>query len=92
MRFHIRWPNGLRESCYSPSQVIKDYFSPGTTYSVEDFVERSRTALIIASDRVKARSGFPCSLAMAQLERIETSAHTQGGDGHGRVLVEAFEG
>ena len=32
MRFHIRWPDGRSESCYSPSLVIKDYFVVGTDY------------------------------------------------------------
>ncbi len=29
MRFLIRWPDGNRESCYSPSLVVKDFFAPG---------------------------------------------------------------
>ncbi len=58
MRFRIRWPDGMAESCYSPSLVIKDYLTPGEAYPLVDFVARSRTALTIASDRVKARYGF----------------------------------
>lgn len=92
MHFHIRWPNGLRESCYSPSLVIKDYFVPGTHYPLDDFLERSRTALTIASERVKARYGVPCSLALEQLQRIETTARNQRADTGATVLVEAFEG
>ena len=92
MRFHIRWPNGLRESCYSPSQVVKDYFVPGTSYPLPDFVARSRKALTIASDRVQARYGFACSRALAQLERIETTADGQHAGKDATVLVEAFEG
>jgi uncharacterized repeat protein (TIGR04042 family) len=53
MRFHIRWPDGRSETCYSPSLVIKDYFSVGTAYRLADFLERSRIALGIASDRVQ---------------------------------------
>jgi uncharacterized repeat protein (TIGR04042 family) len=60
MRFHIRWPDGEREACYSPSLVIKDYLSVGANYSLADFLERSRIALGIASDRVKAKYGMPC--------------------------------
>lgn len=92
MRFHIRWPNGLRESCYSPSLVIKDYLSVGTGYPLTDFVDRSRTALTLASDRVEARYGFPCSLALAQLDRIVITAGNQDSSVEGLVLVEAFEG
>ena len=92
MRFHIRWPNGLRESCYSPSQIIKDYFVPGERYTVPEFVARSRSALTIASERVEARYGFACSRALAQLERIETLADGQRAGADATVLVEAFEG
>ncbi|MBP0582831.1 MSMEG_0570 family nitrogen starvation response protein [Labrys sp. LIt4] len=74
MRFVIRWPDGGEESCYSPSLVIKDYFAPGGCYSLADFLERSRIALNIASDRVEARYGVPCSRALGQLHAIEVSA------------------
>ncbi len=71
MRFDVRWPDGAIESCYSPSLVIKDYFTPGQDYTVPDFLARSREALGIASDRVQAKYGFPCSRALGQLARIE---------------------
>jgi uncharacterized repeat protein (TIGR04042 family) len=74
MHFTIAWPDGVEEACYSPSLVIKDYFEPGQTYGLTDFLERSRTALSIASDRVQAKYGMPCSLALGQLARIERSA------------------
>jgi len=91
MRFFIRWPDGTPERCYSPSLVIKDYFAPGETYPLADFVERSRTALNIASDRVKEKYGFYCTSAMAQLERIETAAKAFAGVPGARVCVDAFE-
>ncbi|WP_029352864.1 MSMEG_0570 family nitrogen starvation response protein [Bosea sp. 117] len=74
MQFRVRWPDGAVESCYSPSLVIKDYFQPGASYPLEDFLARSRTALNIASARVEARYGHPCSLALGQLARIEGAA------------------
>jgi uncharacterized repeat protein (TIGR04042 family) len=74
MRFRIRWPDGRSETCYSPSLVIKDYFSVGTAYRLADFLERSRIALGIASDRVKAKYGMRCRHALAQLARIEAAA------------------
>jgi uncharacterized repeat protein (TIGR04042 family) len=73
MIFHIQWPDGAAEACYSPSSVIKDYFVPGETYPLQEFLERSRTALTIASERVQARYGMPCSRALGQLARIETT-------------------
>jgi uncharacterized repeat protein (TIGR04042 family) len=74
MRFDIAWPDGLRESCYSPSLVIKDYLAENQVYDLADFLQRSRTALNIASERVREKYGFPCSRALGQLAKIETAA------------------
>jgi uncharacterized repeat protein (TIGR04042 family) len=91
MRFRIRWPDGSSESCYSPSLVIKDYFAVGTDYALTDFLTRSRTALGIASERVRAKYGMPCCRALAQLARIETAASGFAGDPGARVAVDAFD-
>jgi uncharacterized repeat protein (TIGR04042 family) len=78
IRFQIQWPDGSQELCYSPSLIVKEYFTPAQLYTLEDFVERSRTALMIASDRVQAKYGMPCTLALAQLQKIEQQvAHYQ---------------
>ena len=74
MRFVIRWPDGRRESCYSPSLVVLDYFREGESYALDDFLTRSRTALTIASERVRAKYGHACSLALGQLARLEAAA------------------
>lgn len=71
IRFQIQWPDGSQEACYCPSLVVKNYFTPDTTYALDDFVARSRSALEIASDRVQAKYGRPCSLALEQLQEIE---------------------
>ena len=89
MRFRIRWPDGRQEACYSPSLVIKEFFAPGESYRLPDFLARSRDALTIASERVRARYGFPCSRALGQLGRIEAEARDQ--DPAGAVLIEGFE-
>lgn len=89
MHFHVRWPDGRREACYSPSLVVKDFLTPGESYAVEDFVEKTRTALNIASERVREKYGFACLSAMDQLSRIEAAAKLQPSDG--RVMVETFE-
>ncbi len=91
MRFHISWPDGEAESCYSPSLVIKDYFEPGESYELADFLVRSRTALTIASDRVRARYGHPCSLALGQLSRIEATGARYRALPNAHVRVEAFD-
>jgi uncharacterized repeat protein (TIGR04042 family) len=91
MNFRIRWPDGTAEDCYSPSLVIKDFFNPGESYALADFLTRSRTALQIASDRVEPKYGRACSLAAAQLARIEIAAKTFADLPHARVTVETFE-
>ncbi|WP_442579860.1 MSMEG_0570 family nitrogen starvation response protein [Mesorhizobium sp. ASY16-5R] len=90
MRFVIVWPDGQRESCYSPSLVVRDYFSEGETYPLGDFMERSRAALGTASERVRAKYGRPCSLALGQLARLESTAARFGGDPDARVACETF--
>ena len=74
INFKIQWPDGTQQTCYSPSLVIKQYFTPGEEYHLTEFVEKSRTALNIASDRVKKAYGFPCSRALGQLQQIEAKA------------------
>ncbi|KND19284.1 hypothetical protein ADZ37_09680 [Pannonibacter phragmitetus] len=74
MRFVVVWPDGSQEECYSPSLVIRDFFEEGQTYPLDEFLSRSRKALTLASDRVKLRYGFACSLALGQLARIEQRA------------------
>ena len=91
MRFTIRWPSGDEELCYSPSLVIKDYFVPGTSYPIADFLSRSREALQIASDRVKARYGMPCSLALGQSQRLETKGRHFAGETDADVTVLLFQ-
>jgi uncharacterized repeat protein (TIGR04042 family) len=74
IRFRIQWPDGNEETCYSPSLIVKEYFSPDHDYDLIDFVERSRTSLTIASDRVQAKYGRPCGLALGQLQDIEAKS------------------
>ncbi len=91
MHFVVRWPDGQAQRCYSPSLVIKDYFVPGESYAVADFVQRSRTALEIASERVRQKYGYGCGHASAQLEEIERVAARFEPQSGARVTVEAFE-
>jgi uncharacterized repeat protein (TIGR04042 family) len=91
LTFVVRWPDGATTNCYSPSLVVEEYFTPGTAYAVADFVSRARTALGIASARVEAKFGFPCSRAATELARIEARAGEFAHDPAARVRVEAFE-
>jgi uncharacterized repeat protein (TIGR04042 family) len=90
MHFVIAWPDGVRDTCYSPSLVIKDYFETGKAYPVADFLDRSRAALSIASDRVKAKYGMPCALALGQLAAIEAAARRYAGTPDAQVTVLDF--
>lgn len=74
MHFHLRWPDRSETRCYSPSLVIKDYLVPGSSYPLPEFLARSREALHIASERVRAKFGYACSMAMDQLVQIEATA------------------
>lgn len=91
MRFVIRWPDGRRESCYSPSLVVRDYFLPGENYGLDDFVARARTALTIASERVRAKYGHACSLALGQLAEIEVGAAAFTAQREAKVVCESFD-
>ena len=90
MLFQIRWPDGAVEQCYSPSLVIRDHLAVGETYSVPECLRRSRTALTIASDRVREKYGFACSRAMGQLARLESAAGHFDGKSCDRVTVISF--
>lgn len=90
MGFVIRWPDGQRETCYSPSLVVRDYLSEGGTYPLDDFLARVRTALRIASDRVEAKYGFACSRALGQLARLEARAAVFSQTPSAEVVCENF--
>ena len=91
MRFHIRWPDGTQESCYSPSLVVKEHFIPGESYPLDDFLARARAALNEASARVAQRYGHPCSLALGQLAAIEAGGRRFQSMPDARIGVERFE-
>jgi uncharacterized repeat protein (TIGR04042 family) len=90
MLFQIRWPNGAIEQCYSPSLVVRDHLAVGETYSVPEFLRRSRAALTIASDRVREKYGFACSRALGQLARLESVAGHFDDNSGDRVTVISF--
>ena len=91
LHFHVRWPDGSVQRCYSPSRSVMDYLQAGETYELEDFLGRSRNALELASERVRARYGFACTSAAEQLEEIERAADVFAPAGGARVTVVDFE-
>ena len=90
MHFHIVWPDQTQTRCYSPSLVVQDYLQVGHSYPLNDFLQRSREALNIASERVRAKYGFACSQAMDQLAEIEHLAAPFQPLADAQVLVTAF--
>ncbi|HEX7868456.1 MAG TPA: MSMEG_0570 family nitrogen starvation response protein [Variovorax sp.] len=91
MHFHVRWPDASETRCYSPSLVVRDYLAPGQHYRLDDFLQRTREALGIASERVRAKYGFACSQAMDQLAEIESIAARFGTTADAQVTVVAFD-
>ena len=85
MTFQVRWPDGSETACWSPSLVMHDHLVTGAEYPLAEFVERSTTALQIASERVAAAYGFACTSAMQQQAEIVAIAATHAG-GAVRVL------
>lgn len=88
IRFVVRWPDDTIMRCYSPSLVVTEMLEIGPLYAVEDFVQRSRRALTIASQRVEEKYGFACSRALNQLAEIESTARRFT---TGQIRIEAFE-
>ncbi|MEV6171783.1 MSMEG_0570 family nitrogen starvation response protein [Streptomyces sp. NPDC051954] len=88
--FRVRWPDGATQRCYSPSTVVENYLTPGGVYELGDFVERSRTALGIAGDRVREKYGFACTGASDQLAQIEETAAAYACLDRAEVTVEAL--
>lgn len=90
MHFRVRFPNGAIAECYSPSYVVEDYLRVGERYTVPDFLERARTALSIASERVRERYGFACSSALDQLAALEQAIGSLSAEQGGQT-VEVLE-
>jgi uncharacterized repeat protein (TIGR04042 family) len=90
VRFTVRWPDDSVTDCYSPSTVIHDYLQAGERYPLDDFMRRSRTALNLASERVRVKYGYACSSAMDQLERLEARALTYQSDPAAAVTLVAL--
>ncbi len=74
MTYTLRWPDASQTAAYSPSLVIQDYFQPGQSYALDEFLSRLREATDIANERVRAKFGFACSRAGDQLRSLEALA------------------
>ncbi|WP_277968417.1 MSMEG_0570 family nitrogen starvation response protein [Sphingomonas echinoides] len=91
MRFVVRWPDGHRERCYSPSTIIAERLTAGIDYPLADFVRDATAALEEASDRVRARYGMGCGHAMQQSQQITNTARRFADRADAVVHIERFE-
>ncbi|ADU72753.1 MSMEG_0570 family nitrogen starvation response protein [Pantoea sp. At-9b] len=66
MHFVVCWPDGSKDTCYSPSTAIEKHLEVNHPYALEEFVTLSTRALDEASERVKAKFGYFCSSAQDQ--------------------------
>lgn len=87
MTFTVQWADGAVQRLYSPSLVVHDYLEPGADYSVDEFMRRTSEAMRLASERVEARFGFPCSRARATRQQVVATASTHEPDSCVRVLA-----
>lgn len=70
VNFTVQWPDGKQERCYSPSTVVYEYLQSGQSYPLDEFMQRTETALVTASKRVQQKFGYTCSAATDQLNII----------------------
>lgn len=66
MHFVVCWPDGSKDTCYSPSTAIEKHLEVNHPYTLAEFVTLSTRALDEASERVKAKFGYYCSSAQDQ--------------------------
>ena len=86
--FSVRWPDGTRMACRSPSTIVGRHLPPAS-YTLIDFLASARTGFAAASERVREVYGFPCSRAAAQLHAIEVAAERFLDQPDALVTVEA---
>ena len=84
--FTIQLPDGARKDCYSPSSIVRTYFTKGEEMPVTEFLTRSRKAFGEASERVRVRIGFYGSSASAQLAEIERWTREQPNNATIRIV------
>jgi uncharacterized repeat protein (TIGR04042 family) len=84
--FTVQLPDGITKECYSPSTVVLKHFRQGEEMSVAEFLARSRKAFPAASERVRAKFGFACSSAAAELAAIEEWTRSYASDATVRIL------
>ncbi len=86
MHFYIEWPDGDVARYYSPSTVIREYFEPGMKLTIAELIAKTTEALEKASERVRAKYGFHCTLSASQSASIQTRARKFRDDESVRIV------
>ena len=87
VHFRVQWPDQQLAEYYSPSTAVHAHFKTGESYTVPEFLSRSRAAMRQASERVRQRYGYYCSSAMDTLHQIESTAETFRDRPEARVTI-----
>jgi len=69
--FTVELPDGSFQPCFSPSPVVRNYFTPGQEIPAREFLRCSRAALAEASEHVLRVSGHATNEASTSLRDIE---------------------
>ena len=75
---YIEWPDHKTDQVYSPSSIIKKYFSSGEELTIENFLTACTEGLEKASERVQQKFGYACTSAMAETQRINLLCQAYG--------------
>lgn len=71
VNFKIAWPDGDKNTYYSPSTIIYEFLKGNESYPQKDFSIRVSLALEKASERVRAKYGYACSSAADEHRKIQ---------------------
>jgi uncharacterized repeat protein (TIGR04042 family) len=82
----IEWSDETTDQVYSPSSVIRDFFSKGETLAVAEFNERVTEALEEASRRVREVYGMGCTAATKEIERLHAAAEKRDDEASVTIL------
>lgn len=69
--FTAELPDGSFQPCYSPSEVVRNYFKAGLELPADEFIRISRIALNEAAERVRERFSLTGGSAYSSLSEIE---------------------
>ncbi len=69
--FTAELPDGSFQPCYSPSAVVRNYFSAGQELPAREFIRVSRLALGEAAELIRQQVGIsrPGYSSLAEIER-----------------------